>query len=251
MNASFAAASTECVAGDALLRSWWVEPLVATMSFAIAINGFRMLEAKDTRTVASDIFDLRRSTRLLKAGTGYWLGIWLLRHVLPRATIDWSCPGAGAAMDLVFGVLAYDFAFYWLHRAMHSFPKFNALASHSTHHAPARKLRAHHVLEHSLVDGSLQVLTNVFVQRWGVFGPKNFAARILHNVLVTYLLTESHADLDEHSRWQGVASWFPRIFKGVVRHRAHHEHAGPPYQQFFGYLDDIFTPPRRISKHAS
>lgn len=237
----------QCLASNSVLRQWWVEPFVATLSFAIAINLFRIIEVKgNLHHATSDIFDLTRSTRLLKAGASYWFGIWALGHVLPRAQIDWSCPSFGALLDLIFGVWAYDFLFYWLHRAMHRAPKFGAWVSHSTHHGPGKKVRAHHVLEHSVVDGSLQVLTNIIVQRYGVFGPKNWVARLLHNVVVTYLLTESHADLDEHSTWQGVASYFPNLLRGVVRHRAHHANAGAPYQQFFGYLDDFFSPPKAL-----
>jgi len=77
----------------------------------------------------------------------------------------------------------------------------------------------------------VQVLVNICVQRTNVWGStKSRLARALHNVIVTWMLTESHtcAPAPRLAR---------RCFLGVQRHRAHH--AGSPYyQQFFGYLDD-------------
>mmetsp|Transcript_20097 Transcript_20097/g.25995 ORF Transcript_20097/g.25995 Transcript_20097/m.25995 type:complete len:267 (-) Transcript_20097:1090-1890(-) len=238
----------ECVPVSSILRYRWLEPMVATISFAIAINVWRLIESKNHKSAISDIFDLRRSTRLLRAGTGYWLGIWLLSKVLPRASVEYSCNWLKICIDLLFSVLAYDFIFYWFHLSMHRFPKFGAMISHSTHHGPGGKgIRAHHVLEHSIADGSLQVLTNILVQRVGIFGPRNWLARLLHNIVVTYLLTESHADhqADNDSLWMfpgGIIHSFPTVFKGAANHRLHHQHAGPPYQQFFGYLDSTFSP---------
>lgn len=241
------------VATDSIFRQWWVEPFVATMSFAISINAFRILECRDAKAATSDIFDLRRSTRLLKAGSAYWFGIWLLGHVLPRAHVNYEPTLVETMVDLAAGVWAYDFVFYWLHRLMHRAPSFGRWVAHSTHHGPAKSIRAHHVLEHSVLDGSLQVLTNILVQRRGAFGgPKSWLARILHNVIVTYLLTESHADLDQSpDKWQGVASYFPTVLKGVRRHRAHHANAAAPYQQFFGYLDDLFSTPAPVKLSES
>lgn len=253
------------------LRVRWLEPVAATVSFALSVNLFRIIEADgDVGRSTRSIFDLRKSTRLLRAGAAYWCGIFVLSKILPRAPVEWSCDPLKILADLVFGVVAYDFLFYWAHRSMHRLPTIGRAFSHNTHHS-GKGLKAHHVLEHSLADGTLQVLTNIFVQRYGPFGPRNWLARLLHNVIVTYLLTESHADLqgppstqeefDENQkdrrlrssssrggpqqhtmRWRGISGRFPTIFKGAHRHRLHHNHSGPPYEQFFGYLDDIFSP---------
>jgi hypothetical protein len=101
-------------------------------------------------------------------------------------------------------------------------------------------------LRHSLVDGSLQVLVNIMVQRqlpWGTV--KSRLARALHNVLVTWLLTESHSAAPTPYIWR---KWCV----GVRDHCHHHNHSMPlsssmqdwsyrrtRYQQFFGYLDDL------------
>ena len=62
-------------------------------------------------------------------------------------------------------------------------------------------------------------------------------ARILHNIIVTLLLTDSHAD----TPWR-LSDMFPRTLAGAARHREHHATGGPPYQQFFGFMDAAFSP---------
>merc|ERR1712217_783877 len=103
---------------------------------------------------------------------------------------------------------------------------------HGTHHSIDKGLRARDVLLHSPVDGFAQVFVNIMVQRhtpWGMV--KSRLARAIHNVVVTWMLTESH-----------TISPSPRVarrwFSGVRRHRAHHLSGRPYFQQFFSYLDD-------------
>ena len=36
---------------------------------------------------------------------------------------------------------------------------------------------------------------------------------------------------------------FPLFLAGAARHREHHATGGPPYQQFFGFMDAAFSPP--------
>ena len=131
------------------------------------------------------------------------------------------------------GVLAYDAIFYGLHRLMHAF----AYRLHARHHSSGPRVNAQEVLNQSVVDASLQVLTNILVQRRGLRGPKNWLARILHNIIVTLLLTDSHAD----TPWR-LSDMFPRLLAGAARHREHHATGGPPYQQFFGFMDAAFSP---------
>ena len=44
---------------------------------------------------------------------------------------------------------------------------------------------------------------------------------------------------------------FPRLLAGAARHREHHATGGPPYQQFFGFMDAAFSPPPTPAKMAS
>jgi len=104
---------------------------------------------------------------------------------------------------------------------------------HKTHHESGSTLEARDVLRHSPFDAMLQVVINIVVQRstpWG--GVKSRLARAVHNVVVTWMLTESHTA----SPTPNLAR---RFFTGVRRHREHHLRGTPNYQQFFSYLDDL------------
>ena len=214
-----------------------VEPFVATAAFALWINLFRVLESRgDARRALRAVFDVRKSTRVLRAGACYAVGVAAFRRVAPPAAVDWRCPTIAAFLaEVVYGVVLYDLIFFALHKLMHE-SRVGRLARHGRHHAAAR-VTAAGVLDHSLADGALQVLANILAQRRGPLGaPKNFLARLAHNVVVTYLLTDSHADTPYR-----LSRAFPRLLRGARDHRAHHGHGGPPYQQFFGHLDALFS----------
>mmetsp|Transcript_23144 Transcript_23144/g.71538 ORF Transcript_23144/g.71538 Transcript_23144/m.71538 type:complete len:242 (+) Transcript_23144:287-1012(+) len=221
---------------DSLMRWPYFEPWVATLAFALFINGYQLVErGGDWRAAVRDVlFD--RDTPVLAAGLGYFVGIGLFRVVVAPAAVDWGCPSsAGAfAAELVYGVLAYDVAFYCLHRGMHAL----CYKLHARHHRSGPRIAAHHVLDQSVVDAVLHVLTNIVAQRRGPFGAKNWLARLAHNLVVTFLLTDSHADTPSR-----LCLRFPRLLAGAARHREHHAHSGPPYQQFGGWLDALFSPP--------
>jgi cholesterol 25-hydroxylase len=159
--------------------------------------------------------------------------------------------------EVVSGILLYDAVFFFVHWAMHDIPALRTW--HARHHAQKRReadgtpiVEAMDVLRHGLVDGSLQVFINIMVQRHDVWGSvKSRLARALHNIIVTWMLTESHTA-------SPTPYVFRRWFVGVREHRRHH--LGPPtkpsaattisslslrygrhhrHQQFFGYLDDL------------
>ena len=67
------------------------------------------------------------------------------------------------------------------------------------HGARGRTLNALETVQHSYADGFLQVAVNIVVQQispFAGFGGKHPLSRVLHNVVVTYLLTEAHAGSD-------------------------------------------------------
>lgn len=215
-----------------VLRAWWVDPAVATLSYAFAIDVFDRSERKLCGSPA-------REGSSGNAALLYWAGILVWVSIVPPpadAIPDGvPCSAAAAAylaLEVVSGILSYDFLFFFVHWAMHA----NSLQIHHTHHTygggGSRRMRARDALTHSPVDGVLQVLANICVQRstlWGV--PKSRVARALHNVLVTWMLTESH-----------TCAPTPYVARrwcvGVQRHRDHHS-GKAYYQQFFGYLDDL------------
>jgi hypothetical protein len=225
------------------LRSWWVDPAVATLSFAFAICVFDRNERKmgytekgRLSTVGWGSFFIAPGSvfMLALAGLLYWGGIAVWVQLVPsvKEIPDGYPESFSGALYLLCevcsGVWAYDFLFSFIHLAAHHF----GWDSHEYHHTKKLDLRARDVLTHDPWDGLLQVLVNILVQRhtpWG--SAKSRIARVLHNIIVTWMLTESHAA----SPTPNVAR---RLFVGVRRHRAHHLGA-PYYQQFFGYLDDF------------
>lgn len=179
----------------------------------------------------------REGNTLVSAGTLYLIGVtaWVCFIPTPGEIPD-GIPhdASGVAylvLELVSGILLYDFLFFFVHWLLHS----TSASVHKRHHCTS-ELRARDVLEHSAVDGGLQVLVNIIVQRRvGLFlCAKSRVARCLHNVIVTCMLTESHTSAPS-------PNVFRRWCQGVRRHREHHLKNGPYYQQFFGYLDDAFA----------
>ena len=140
------------------------------------------------------------------------------------------------------GIILYDAIFFFLHWGMHEIPLLRYW--HRRHHQCTPLVEARDVLRHGLVDGALQVLVNILVQRhtpWGAV--KTRLARGLHNIVVIWMLTESHTASPYPNIWR-------KYFVGVREHCLHHS---PPrdgkkcvdtekrvrYQQFFGYLDGM------------
>ena len=226
-------APTGACAAPAWARWPYLEPWVATIAFFVWIALYKTLECGgDVRAaIKAQVDGDEKHVRV--AGVGYFIGIYLFKQIAPPAEIDWSCPSpAFLVLETAVGVLAYDAIFYVLHRLMHAF----AYRLHARHHSSGPRVNAQEVLNQSVVDASLQVLTNILVQRRGLRGPKNWLARIMHNIIVTLLLTDSHAD----TPWR-LSDMFPRLFAGAARHREHHATGGPPYQQFFGFMDAAFS----------
>lgn len=236
-----------------LLRAWWFDPLLATISFGTAINIYWREERK--RGLSS--YDHWNTTVSLNPDRGcvvlsglcYWAGVlvWTKNVPSPGEFPD----GVPTLLDpqtalyliaeVASGIILYDALFFFVHWAMHEIPALRKY--HARHHSrPEGTLEARDVLRHSFVDGSLQVVLNILVQRrtpWG--NVKSRLARALHNIIVTWMLTESH-----------TASPKPDVFRkwcvGVKEHRMHHlgiMRCGKGYgehhrhQQFFGYLDDF------------
>ena len=185
---------------------------------------------------------------------GAWLplvayvgSIKLFHCFVAKAPLPVAPPSAPRLLcEVLGGVAAYDLIFAPIHESMHSsrFPR--AWRSiHKTHHAARPAARAGKALvpletvQHSYADGFLQVACNVFVQRlptplFGVFGlclaPKHPLSRVLHNLIVTFLLAEAHSGFD--LPWMSHRV-FPRLFGGARAHDAHHVHGDRNFHQFF------------------
>ena len=216
-------------------RSWSLEPLVATLSFAAFMRLFRLYEEKRPTSVFRPPFLF--STRAFGSLFVYWLGVAMWVCIVPRPVGAASgCPHSFGdyfhlAAEVAAGLISYDFLFFFVHLLMHHSARFGSWTNHAQHHKFTHDESSYRTVNHSLVDGTMQVLVNILVQRhtpWGA--PKTKLARLLHNVLIIELLVESHSS----SRHPRIAR---RLFTGVDGHVRHHRHGGPPYEAFFGYLD--------------
>ena len=134
--------------------------------------------------------------------------------------------------EVLFGIFSYDIIFSLIHRLLHHnrVPWF-IRQLHSRHH---RKRAGDHdsllpimTVQHSWWDGFLQVLVNIIVQK---FPGKHPLSKFTHNLLVTYLLVESHSGWDKLPFMSHVL--FPKMLGGSVKHQRHHEDGGGDYHQF-------------------
>lgn len=144
------------------------------------------------------------------------------------------------AVEIAVGLIAYDFLFSWLHYAMHKVSWVHSVSEHHQHHEISKfcgRVLAGDTVNHGVIDFTLQVAVNIFVQNMAILGaPKHKLARLLHNVVVTGLLVESHAGYDGF--WSSNRL-YPGVFAGARRHVEHHAKGKHYYQQFFCYLDDL------------
>lgn len=229
---------------NGILRAWWFEPFQATVCFGVFIHLYWYYERSDGLSSNNKFADTVGFSLgpLFNSFLAYWIGIYLWKRVVPPAGpeipdgIPHNITELGIlTAEVASGITLYDAIFFFIHWAMHELPIPWFKAIHKTHHSrPELTVETRDVLRHSILDGSLQVLVNIMVQRttpWGAV--KSRLGRALHNILVIWMLTESHSASPYPNIWR-------RWFVGVREHRLHHLGMGAKrYQQFFGYLDDI------------
>jgi hypothetical protein len=250
-----------------LLQWSWFDAVASTISFFCAIEFYTYQEEVRRKPQGSlwRTYKTANSISNYVKITAYYVGVYVLQCVTHPPTtantvgrttfihelvhhdgLPWNFTGVVYVLvEAVAGLVLYDAIFFVLHLCMH-YPKTREI--HRPHHDTHAVLCADSVLQHSAVDALLQVGTNILVQRynyWTLFlpgymctVPKTRLARLLHNILVTWMLTESHANVDVKTQVTFFKR-FPRIFPGIQRHRTHHQDPRRYYQQFFGYLDDV------------
>lgn len=230
-----------------LWRAWWMDPLIATLSFAVFINWYWYYER---RLGISSVDEFQATVKLewgplFQSGAAYWVGIFILKCFVPPSatTLPDGTPQdinefAYLIAEVISGILLYDAIFFFIHWAFHEIPALRWI--HQRHHQYEGTIESRDVLRHSLLDGGLQVVVNIIVQRYTPWGTaKSRVARALHNIIVVWMLTESHSAAPRPYIWR-------RYFVGVREHREHHlgKQINPKlgkfhrYQQFFAYLDD-------------
>lgn len=231
---------------NGVFRAWWFDPLTASLSFTVFIMWYWYEERKRGLSRDNVLLNGCGYGQSLDSFAAYWIGVYAFKCIIPPPSqvipdgIPYNTTDVLYLIaEVCTGIVLYDAIMFWLHWAMHELPVLKHW--HARHHSCTEKsLEARDTLRHSLMDGSLQVLVNIVVQRctpWGVV--KSRVARVLHNVVVTWMLTESHTSSPYPYIWR-------RWFVGVREHRLHHmgSSLSIPYgkyhrhQQFFGHLDD-------------
>jgi len=160
-------------------------------------------------------------------------------HTKPPLPIE--APTFGVLVgETLFGIVMYDVCFMPVHWAMHHSPIRQLKKIHGYHHRSGTKtLNAVETVQHSYLDGFMQVFVNIMVQQISPFGGgKHVLSRLFHNIIVTYLLSEAHSGYSEVEWFSHQI--FPELLGGAPRHEAHHHNGRVYYQQYFKYLDDFF-----------
>jgi cholesterol 25-hydroxylase len=144
-------------------------------------------------------------------------------------------------VEVVSGVFLYDLLFYPFHLSLHKLPFPGWRKMHRRHHRFASESSTVHnaveTVQNSYLDAGVQVFINICVQQFSPWGFKHPLSRALHNLMVTYLLTESHSGYDLPFMSHRL---FPGILGGSKRHELHHARGNVHFHQFFCYLDDAF-----------
>ena len=207
----------------ALSQNYMTEAYVASSAFVFWIATFSFFEYfKTGDDSAISWTKLQNYQEWFNPLASYLISIFLYHQfhthpALPQEPISFS----QLSVEVVTGIFLYDVFFYPLHYMLHNFGPIKKF-----HHYHHRACNIHPVetVQHSYLDGFLQVVVNVLVQQVTPFGgQKHILSRLVHNVLVTYLLTESHLGASVEPTWSSWNLW-PEIFSG--RHRKHHEGGG-------------------------
>ncbi|KAG8466321.1 hypothetical protein KFE25_002077 [Diacronema lutheri] len=230
------------------------EALLATCAFAGWIALYKLAD----RTPALRHLRFRSATEHVRQGVsytnswvmgaGYLALIYAFHQLRTKPPLDIAPPTARRlGVEVALGVVAYDACEFCAHVLMHRVRCLHRL--HRTHHAQAA-LTAAETLHHDTADAVQQVVLNVLVQQLSPWGAKHSLSRMVHNVLVTYMLTEIHAGYD--APWCMHRVW-PALFGGAARHEVHHRDGNVYYAEFFKGFDELLgsVKPRMASTGAS
>lgn len=128
---------------------------------------------------------------------------WFAAHIAPFAL------PAGNILVWIVALLAYDFLYYWLHRAGH---EVNILwAAHVVHHQS----------EHYNLSTALRQTGSGVLLGWLFYLPMALAG-IPTKVFVVVALIDLLYQFWVHTEQVGRLGWFDRVFCSPSNHRAHH-----------------------------
>lgn len=219
------------------------EPLLSSVCFIVFIVVYWSLDL--TGVSAKYLIDPANDSSWEKKGVpstekwstlfGYLVPLLVFDHFFPRrhlllesAAAEGGAPSLLRVLtEVLTTIVIYDVLFVWIHFAFHKVPFLWQF--HSKHHR-FTSIRAGDTIRLSFIDGALQVFCNILALNLIGAHP---ISRALHDIAVTYLLTENHAGMD--------APWhlhrFLPFLAGPRRHFEHHAHGKAHFHQFFMYLD--------------
>lgn len=225
-----------------VVRSDTFEPLLSVAAFFVWLNMWRVIDwylpcLHKYRVDPSpqDVsWSRKEGSHSILAGVAYLLPLIAIDYILVgRRKLS---PDPPTIFRLTFEVSAsvflYDFLFYFCHLAMY---KISFLRSFHSKHHHVSPLRANEVLRVSFLDGTLQVLCNILALRL-VFS--HGLSRIVHDLVVTYMLTETHSNYDLPFMAHNVLQ--VGLLGGSPAHHLHHVKGNVHYHQFFTWLDKCF-----------
>jgi len=133
-------------------------------------------------------------------------------------------------VQVLLSLVAYDCFFYAGHRLFH----WIRLSQHQKHHDNGGSIRAIDAVRHSFWDGTFDVFCSVFALTLVGSHP---LSRAVHNIVATYLITESHCGYD--FPWS-LSRLTNGIFLSSRAHAHHHEIGNANFGKFFSILDRAF-----------
>ncbi|CEM18011.1 unnamed protein product [Vitrella brassicaformis CCMP3155] len=226
--------------------TWFVrfdtcEPIVAAYAFIVWVNMFRFFDAfcpflqrfRIIQTVPSRVERLWVNGEVGHGTFSYFaflVPMLVFDYFHPRRVLPAWTPTLGQLVGQVaLSVLVYDCLFYGIHTLYHRWPAVASL--HAKHHS-MKPLAGSDVVRVSVIDGLSQVLCSAAAVN---ICRSHSLARLLHNVVITYLLTEAHSQYD--FPWSIHRLLPSGLMGGPIRHEIHH-HTGKAYfSQFFSFLD--------------
>lgn len=167
----------------------------------------------------------------------WYLVPWMVvDYFFPRRenTVLNTFPGAPdlqtTVMQVFLSLVAYDCFFYAGHRLFH----WKNISQHQKHHDNRGSIRAIDAVRHSFWDGTFDVFCSVFALKLVGSHP---LCRAIHNVVATFLITESHCGYDFPWSLGRITNGF---FMSSRDHLRHHVTGNANFGKFFTFLDRAF-----------
>jgi sterol desaturase/sphingolipid hydroxylase (fatty acid hydroxylase superfamily) len=199
---------------------------------------YRITISTDKNTRENEMFAWKGRERALVEETAWYTITWIVfdaffprREQLLNAyqkppTIE------SLVIEILCSLCLYDVFFYAGHRLFHASTVLYQ-SIHAKHHTSKGQVKACDAFRHTFIDGTWNVLCSVFALRIVRSHP---LARMLHNVIATYLITEIHSGYDWPLSLSKATFGF---FQSASEHQKHHMVGNCNYSQLTTILDKL------------